>query len=81
MQTEQVYDALAREQEMREQVESAPRNVTLLKFYRPDGDDFKVKVRVLDTRNSYGTYHFLIEPCDGQGQRWTTGARLSEVGA
>lgn len=50
-----------------------------VRHYRPDGDGFKVTVRVLATRNSYGTDHYLIEPLDGIGQRWTTGARLSPI--
>lgn len=49
--------------------------------YRPDGDSFLVTVRVLEKRNSYGTDHYLIEPVDGTGQRWTTGSRLSPVEA
>lgn len=50
-----------------------------IRLYRPDGDSFKVNVRILGTRNSYGTDHFLIEPLDGVGQRWTTSGRLSPV--
>lgn len=42
-------------------------------------EGFRVNVKVLDSRNRYGTLDFLVQPDSGSGEAWVQADRVTKA--